>query len=187
MARVFKFAQKEYSIRSELISFQGQDVDSFTYNDDPVLTSGNYGGAEQIQTVMTGQTLTAAAAATALLFSNTLSPVSTHGVTVASNVITLTEKGEYLFKLQAECDIGCTTKVVMVVGGSDYDSSSDTALAVAGGNVSVNHVFVYPKTTTGSTTVAFTIQGDSATVTGTNVVIANTGEVRIVFYPSTVQ
>ncbi len=187
MARVYKFAQKEFGIASELITFQGQDVDSFTYNGDPVLTSGNYGGAEQIETVMTGQTLTAAAAAVAMLFSNTLTPVSTHGITAASNAITLTEKGVYRFDVEAECNIGCTLKLQFVVAGVNNDSRNITGFVVGGGNASVGGSFTYQKTNTGSTAITFTIQGDSAPTTGTNVVVAGTGEVRITFYPSAVQ
>ena len=40
MARVYKFGQKEYGIASELITFQGQDLTSFTYNGLPVMGQG---------------------------------------------------------------------------------------------------------------------------------------------------
>ena len=40
MARVYKFAQKEYGIESELITFQGHDLDAFTYNGLPVMKNG---------------------------------------------------------------------------------------------------------------------------------------------------
>ncbi len=40
MARVYKFAQKEYGIASELITFFGQAIDSFTYNGIPVMGQG---------------------------------------------------------------------------------------------------------------------------------------------------
>ncbi len=40
MARVYKFAQKEYGIESETIAFYGHDLTSFTYNDLPVMGQG---------------------------------------------------------------------------------------------------------------------------------------------------
>lgn len=187
MARVFKFAQKEFGISSELLTLKGQGVSSFTYNTYPVLTTGNYGGAEQIETIMTGQTLANGAAATALLFSNTLTPVSTHGITIASSVITLTKKGLYTFKVQCECNIGCVLKVAQLLNTVSSDSANFQSLAVAGGNVSANFFFELQKTTTGSTAIAFTIQGDSAPTTGTDVIVSNAGEIKIVFYPSAVQ
>lgn len=46
MARVYKFAQKEYGIESELITFFGQTRESFTYNGEPVMGQGGIGEIE---------------------------------------------------------------------------------------------------------------------------------------------
>jgi hypothetical protein len=160
-------------------------VSSFTYKGSPVLSFANFGGAEQIETTMTGQTL--ATGGTQLLFSSTLTPVSTHGVTVSANSISLTKKGQYTFKVQPEVDIGASVKVRMQLNGVDQDAWNASAVPVGAANVSFNHVFYYQKRTTSTDAITFVIFGDSYPTTGTAPVVSSGGEIKILFAASAIQ
>jgi hypothetical protein len=48
-------------------------------------------------------------------------------------------------------------------------------------------MFWHEKTTTGTTAVTFDIQGDSSPTIGTDVILANTGEIKIMFWPTVAQ
>jgi hypothetical protein len=176
----------ERDIKGQTVKVITDAISGFTANGGVVLTDSNFGTTQQVETVMTGQTLAHGAAVTALLF-GALSTPSVNGITSLTNSISLTKKGLYGFKVQAQANISCAIKTIIKMDGVNDDSANFQALVVAGGNISHHAMFWHEKTTTGTTAVTFDIQGDSSPTIGTDVILANTGEIKIMFWPTVAQ
>ncbi len=97
MARVYKFAQKEFGIESELLTFEGQNDASFTYNGKQVLTAGSGSGTYGTRIISTTPlTQNVLNGADSLLTWNSVNLNSTgSGITLEAGVITITKPGIY--------------------------------------------------------------------------------------------
>ncbi len=104
MARVYKFAQKEFGIASELLTLQGQSDASFTYNGKQVLTlgaGGNVHGARIVSTTPIVQNAVNGANSLLTWASVTLNSPSS-GISLPSNIITIGRAGAYTVTVQID-------------------------------------------------------------------------------------
>jgi hypothetical protein len=174
MARVYKFAQKEYGINSEKVTILGQSDPSFTYNGKQIQTLGTGGSvfatvfqlsAPIAQAVLNG--------ADQLLTWNTNTPNSPgSGISLNGGVITITQPGTYTLNLAVQYNSGYAGGdwgggICKVVGPSGTLNIPFGAAQASGGIGYNSTTFTLFKTTPATTPATFTFTMNGVGVGGT--------------------
>ena len=186
MARVYKFAQKEYGIESELITLEGQADASFTYNGKQVLTLGTgsntFAAQFNVNAPIAQTALNNADSVIVYTQSVANSPSSGISLNAGTGVVTVTKPGVYLVNVVVQFESafaggnwgGGIVKQTGTLSGVQLNHPLSAAATVTGiGYTNVN--WQINKTTAATTpgTIIITLNGVGVGGTATGYKIVN--------------